>query len=352
MDDLLDRLGLRLPIIQAPMAGSQGGDLALAVTAAGGLGSLPAATLSPDALRAELRRLRDGARGPWAVNFFCHAPPGHDAAREAAWMARLAPHYRAAGLTPPTGPAVAARAPFDAAVAELVAPYRPPVVSFHFGLPAPDLLARVKSWGAVVLSSATTVDEARWLEAHGADAIIAQGLEAGGHRGMFLTDDLSTQLGTLALLPQVVRAVRVPVIAAGGIADAAGVAAARALGAAAVQVGTAYLLCPEASPHPLHRAALQGPGAAHTALTNVFTGRPARGIVNRAMRALADGVVGWCADAPAFPLAAHGLAPLRAQAEAAGRDDWTPLWAGQAAPLCRPQPAADLTRALAAGWAP
>ncbi|MFN4103399.1 MAG: NAD(P)H-dependent flavin oxidoreductase, partial [Tepidimonas sp.] len=300
--------------------------------------------------RAARARRPPAARGPYAVNFFCHAPPPHEPAREAAWLARLAPHYREAGLTPPAGPAVGARAPFNAAVAELVAAFRPPVVSFHFGLPAPELVAFVKSWGAVVLSSATTVDEARWLEAHGADAIIAQGLEAGGHRGMFLTDDLSTQLGTLALLPQVVRAVRVPVIAAGGVADAAGVAAARALGAVAVQVGTAYLLCPEASPHPLHRAALQGPCAAHTALTNVFTGRPARGIVNHAMRVLADGAVGWCADAPAFPLATHGLAPLRAQAEAAGRDDWTPLWAGQAVPLCRPQPAADLTWALAAGW--
>lgn len=351
MNDLLDRLGLRLPILQAPMAGSQGSALALAVTAAGGLGALPAATLSVQTLRAELERLSTEARGPYAVNFFCHAPPPHDPAREAAWMARLTPHYRDAGLTPPAGPAMAARAPFDATVAELVAAFRPPVVSFHFGLPAPQWVAFVKSWGAVVLSSATTVDEARWLERHGADAIIAQGLEAGGHRGMFLTDDPSTQLGTMALLPQVVRAVRVPVIAAGGIADARGVAAARALGAAAVQVGTAYLLCPEAAPHPLHRTALLGPAAAHTALTNVFTGRPARGIVNHAMRALATGPVGWCAQAPAFPLAAHGLAPLRAQAEAAGRDDWTPLWAGQAAPLCRPQPAADLTWALAAGWA-
>ncbi len=356
MNAWFQRLGLRLPIIQAPMAGAQDSALALAVTAAGGLGSLPAATLSAPALRAELERLRAAAQGPYAVNFFCHTPPAHDpareAAREAAWMARLAPHYHDAGLTPPDGPAVAARAPFDAAVAELVAAFRPPVVSFHFGLPAPELLAFVKSWGAVVLSSATTVEEARWLERHGADAIIAQGLEAGGHRGMFLSDDLSTQVGTMALLPQVVRAVRVPVIAAGGIADARGVAAARALGAAAVQVGTAYLLCPEATPHPLHRAALQSPAAAHTALTNVFTGRPARGIVNHAMRALATGPLGWCADAPAFPLAAHGIAPLRAHAEAAGRDDWTPLWAGQAAPLCRPQPAAALTQALAVGWPP
>ncbi|WP_232788492.1 NAD(P)H-dependent flavin oxidoreductase, partial [Macromonas nakdongensis] len=201
-----------------------------------------------------------------------------------------------------------------------------------------------------VLASATTVDEARWLEAHGADAVIAQGLEAGGHRGHFLSDDLSLQLGTCALLPQVVRAVRVPVIAAGGIADAAGVAAAQALGAAAVQVGTAYLLCPEAQTSPLHRQALQSDAAHHTALTNVFTGRPARGIVNRAMRALGQGSVGWCPVAPAFPLAASAMAPLRSAAEQAGRSDFTPLWAGQAAPLCRPMPAGELTRALASGW--
>ena len=176
--------------------------------------------------------------------------------------------------------------------------FRPAVVSFHFGLPSNELLARVRRWGAKILASATTVDEARWLEARGVDAIIAQGLEAGGHRGMFLSEDLSTQVGTLALLPQVVRAVKVPVIAAGGIADARGVAAAMALGAAGVQVGTAYLLCPEASTSALHRSALKGEGARHTAVTNLFTGRPARGIVNRIMREL--GPIN--ALAPSFPL--------------------------------------------------
>ena len=344
---------LRLPVIQAPMAGSQGSALALAVTNAGGLGSLPAATLTPDALRAELELMCREAQGPWNVNFFCHQPPQADAQREALWRAALAPLCAEAGLPAPEGPAIAVRAPFDATVADLVEPFRPPVVSFHFGLPAPELLARVKSWGSKVLSSATTVEEALWLQAHGVDAIIAQGLEAGGHRGIFLGDDLTTQLGTVALLPQIVRAVELPVIAAGGIADAAGVAAARALGAAGVQVGTAYLLCPEALTSALHRAALQSEAARHTALTNVFTGRPARGIVNRAMRALgADGSSGGCIShqAPAFPLAATHLAPLRAWAEAQGRDDYTPLWAGQAAPLARAMSAADLTRALAEGW--
>jgi nitronate monooxygenase len=350
---LQELLGLRLPVIQAPMAGSQDSALALAVTNAGGLGSLPAATLGPAQLRAELELLSREAQGPWNVNFFCHRPPQADAQREALWRAALAPLCAEAGLPAPEGPAVAARAPFDMAVADLVEPFRPPVVSFHFGLPAPELLARVKSWGSKVLSSATTVEEALWLQEHGADAIIAQGLEAGGHRGIFLGDDLTTQLGTFALLPQLVCAVELPVIAAGGIADAAGVAAARALGASAVQVGTAYLLCPEAGTSALHRAALLSDAARHTALTNVFTGRPARGIVNRAMRALgADGNLGSCISsrAPAFPLASTHLAPLRAWAEAQGRDDFTPLWAGQSAPLARAMPAAELTYALAEGW--
>jgi nitronate monooxygenase len=218
-------------------------------------------------------------------------------------------------------------------------------VSFHFGLPARDLLERVKRWGSKVLASATTVDEARWLEEHGADAVIAQGVEAGGHRGIFLTDDLTTQLGTFALLPQVVAAVRVPVIAAGGIADAKGVKAAMALGAAAVQVGTAYLLCPEATTSAVHRAALKSDAARHTALTNLFTGRPARGILNRVMRE--KGPINPAV--PQFPLATGAIAPLRAKAEARGSGDFSPLWSGQNASGCREIPAAQLTRELAAG---
>lgn len=347
---LQDLLGLQWPVIQAPMAGSQGSALALAVMGAGGLGSLPAATLGPDALRAELQLLQREARGPYNVNFFCHRPPPAEPQREARWLAALGPYYAEAGLTPPAGPAVAARAPFSVEMADLLEDFRPPVVSFHFGLPAPELLARVKAWGSKVLSSATTVEEALWLQAHGADVIIAQGLEAGGHRGMFLSEDLSTQSGTFALLPQIVRAVQLPVVAAGGIADASGVAAARALGAAGVQVGTAYLLCPEAQTGALHRAALQSDAAGHTALTNLFTGRPARGIVNRIMRDLGQAGSGMSPLAPEFPLATAAVAPLRAQAETQGCHDFTPLWAGQAARLARAMPAAELTRVLAGGW--
>ena len=336
-------LHLALPILQAPMAGVQGSALAIAVSEAGGLGALPGAMLSPQALRDELAAIRTGTGRPFNVNFFCHQQPAPDAAREAAWKEALAPYYTEYGIDPATIPSGPGRAAFDAATAELIAPFCPPVVSFHFGLPAPELLERVRSWGAKVLASATTVEEARWLEAHGVDAVIAQGAEAGGHRGMFLTTDTATQVGTFALLPQVVRAVRVPVIAAGGIADAAGVRAALQLGAAAAQVGTAYLLCPEATTTPLHRRALQSEAAATTAMTNLFTGRPARGIVNRIVRELGP----LSAKAPAFPLATGALAPLRAKAEAAGRDDFTSMWSGQNASGCKAVPAAALTRELA-----
>ena len=374
MNTLAQRLNVDRLLLQAPMAGSQGSALALAVCGAGGIGALPAAMLTPEALVQELTALSQGTTRPWNVNFFCHTPPVPDAAREARWRAALAPFYAEAGLNIAAVPAGAGRVPFSHAVADLVEPFRPPIVSFHFGLPAPDLLARVKGWGSVVLSSATTVDEALWLEAQGVDAVIAQGVEAGGHRGMFLsphapplrgslppegadpawggpapdhpTDDLTTQVGTFALLPQIVAAVKVPVIAAGGIADAAGVRAARALGAAGVQVGTAYLCSDEATTSAIHRAALQSEAARHTALTTLFSGRPARGIVNRVMRELGP----LNPAAPAFPTATAAIAPLRAHWEQQGRGDFSPLWSGQNASGCRSAPAADITRDLLQGF--
>lgn len=336
--------GTTLPLIQAPMAGVQDHGLAAAVCEAGGLGSLPCAMLSAEAMHRELTALRARTSRPFNVNFFCHVPPRPDAAREAAWRAALAPYYAELGLDIAAVPAGAGRTPFSAAFADALEDFKPAVVSFHFGLPAPELLARVRGWGSKVVSSATTVAEARWLEAQGVDAVIAQGLEAGGHRGMFLSDDITTQSGSFALLRQVVRAVHVPVIAAGGIADAQGVAAAMALGAAGVQAGTAYLLCPEATTSAVHRAALNSADAAHTALTNLLTGRPARGIVNRLMRELGP----LCAAAPAFPLATAAIAPLRAKAESLGRGDFSPLWAGQNASACREVAAAVLTRELCA----
>ena len=333
----------RLPVIQAPMAGVQGSALAIAVSNAGGLGSLPCAMLGADGLRKELMAIKAQTDRPYNVNFFCHVPTPVDAQREAAWKASLAPFYKALGIDMGDAAPGPSRSPFDVQMADVLAEFKPPVVSFHFGLPSPELLAHVKSWGATVTSSATTLDEARWLEAHGADVIIAQGLEAGGHRGMFLTSDLTTQVGTFALLPQIIRAVRLPVVAAGGIADAQGVRAAMALGAAAVQVGTAYLLCPEATTSAIHRRALKSDAARHTALTNLFTGRPARGIMNRFMREH-----GPMSDvAPAFPLATSAMMPLRTAAEALGSGDFSPLWSGQNASGCKEISAAELTRELA-----
>jgi nitronate monooxygenase len=336
-------LGTDLPIIQAPMAGVQLNALAIAVSNAGGLGSLPCAMLTPDAMRKELDAIKAGTGKPYNVNFFCHTPPAPSAEREAAWRKTLGPYYQEHGIDPATIAAGPGRAPFSAEAADILEAFKPRVVSFHFGLPSPELLARVRSWGSKVLSSATTVEEARWLEARGVDAVIAQGAEAGGHQGHFLTDR-PMQVGTFALLPQIVRTVKVPVIAAGGIADAGGVAAAMALGAAGVQVGTAYLLCPEATTSKVHRAALKSDVAHVTALTNLFTGRPARGIVNRIMREL--GPINPAA--PAFPLGTSAIAPLRAKAEAQGSGDFSPLWSGQNATGCKEIPAAELTRELAA----
>jgi len=337
-------LGIELPIIQAPMAGAQGSVLTVAVSNAGGLGSLPCALLSLEAMRDELAKIKAQTAKPYNVNFFCHAPPTPSAKREAAWRAALTPYYKEFGINPDSIPAGPGRAPFSSEAADVLSDFKPPVVSFHFGLPSAELLARVRSWGAKILSSATTVEEALCLEAHGVDAIIAQGLEAGGHRGIFLTEDLSTQIGTFALLPQIVQAVKLPVIASGGIADAKGVSAAMALGAAAVQIGTAYLLCPEAATSMVHQTALRSEAARHTALTNLFTGRPARGIMNRLMRELGP----ISALAPAFPLAAAAIAPLRTQAESRGSGDFSPLWAGQNVSGCKEIPAAQLTRELAA----
>lgn len=340
---LQERLGIERPIIQAPMAGVQGSALTIAVSSAGGLGSLPCAMLGVDALRTELETIRKHTDKPFNVNFFCHTQPPADSAREAVWRALLSPYYTELGVDPRSIPDGPGRRPFDRATADLLGDFKPPVVSFHFGLPAEDLLASVRSWGAKILASATTLAEARWLEARGVDAIIAQGVEAGGHRGNFLSHDMNDQLGSFALIPQIARAVRVPVIAAGGIADARGVAAAMALGAAGVQIGTAYLLCPEATTSAVHRAALASEAAQTTALTNLFSGRPARGIVNRIMCEL-----GPFNDAvPAFPLASAAITPLRTQAEQRGSGDFSPLWAGQNVSGCKEIPAAQLTRELA-----
>jgi nitronate monooxygenase len=351
---LLELLGTDLPIIQAPMAGVQLSAMTIAVSNAGALGSLPCAMLTPDAMQAELNKIKAGTHKPYNVNFFCHTPPVPDPAAEARWREALVPYYAEFGIDPSTIPAGAGRVPFSAEAADVLQAYKPKVVSFHFGLPSAELLARVKSWGSTVLGSATTVAEARWLEAHGADAIIAQGVEAGGHRGVFLCEDpccpltLASQQGTFTLLPQIVAAGTCPVIAAGGIVDAATVRAAMNLGAAGVQVGTAYMLCHEATTSAVHRAALRKARDEgwDTALTNLFTGRPARGMVNRVMRELGP----ISNAAPAFPLSTAAIAPLRAKAEAQGSGDFSPLWSGQNPSACKEMDAAELTQQLASAF--
>ncbi|MDF2692640.1 MAG: 2-nitropropane dioxygenase [Labilithrix sp.] len=339
---ILDLFGIELPIVQAPMAGASTPEMAIAVSEAGGLGSLPCALLSVEQARAAIGAIRQATRRPLNLNFFCHTPPVPDAAASLAWRARLAGYYAENGLDAEAPIPVSNRAPFDKVFCELVEHYRPEVVSFHFGLPEKALLDRVRTAGSKIVSSATTVAEARWLEEHGCDAIVAMGIEAGGHRGSFLAEDMARQVGTFALVPQVADAVRVPVIAAGGVADARGIVAAFALGASAVQIGTAYLFCPEANVSEAHRQALQAATDDGTMVTNVFTGRPARGIVNRLMREVGP----MSSLAPAFPLAGGALSPLRAAPS--GPRDFTNLWSGQAAGLGRELPAGELTRQLAA----
>jgi nitronate monooxygenase len=338
--------GVALPIVQAPMAGAQDAALAIAVANAGGVGFVPAAMLTPDALRAEIERVRAQTSAPFGVNFFCHEDVPPDAGALRAWSETLAPYYAELGVAAPAQTSANARRPFDEAACDVVVATKPAIVSFHFGLPSASLLARVRATGAQIAASATTVAEGEWLARAGVDVVIAQGSEAGGHRGTFLAArdlaDPSRQLATLAL----VRALRaaipaVPIVAAGGIGDAAAVRAALAAGACAAQIGTAYLRSNEATTSAVHRAALTESRV--TAVTNVFTGRPARGVMNRLMREVGP----MNARAPAFPHAATLVAPLRAAAEANGSGDFSPLWAGAGASPVRADSAARITRALA-----
>lgn len=341
---LLDLFKIDVPIVQAPMAGVQDVDVMIGAAEGGALGSLPCAMISPEKAREQVQIFRQRVSAPLNMNFFCHMPVDADAAREAGWRKRLASYFQELGLDPNMSVNAANRAPFDAQMCELVEELKPEAVSFHFGLPDNALLQRVKAAGAVVIGCATIVKEAVWLEQNGADAIIAQGADAGGHRGMFLTENIASQPGTMSLIPQVVDAVRVPVIAAGGIADGRGIAAAFALGAAGVQIGTAYLRTPESKASALGKAALAAAADDATVITNVMTGRPARGVANRLMREVGP----VSPDAPAFPHAATALAPLKSAAEKLGRVDFTNLWAGQSVALGRELGAAELTRTLAA----
>ena len=340
---ICDWLGIDYPIIQAPMAGVQDSALAIAVSKAGGLGSLPCAMLSVDDIAHQVSLIKVATTKSYNLNFFCHKTAEYDPKKHQQWRALLKPYFdEFSGQYDETVKA-ASRMPFSHDVADAIEGFAPPVISFHFGLPAPDLLARIKRWGTKVLSSATTLEEAIWLEENGADGIIAQGLEAGGHRGMFLSKDVSTQVGLFSLLPQIVDRVDIPVIAAGGICDARSINGALSLGAGAVQIGTSYLLCDEAKTSALHRAALKSQKANHTALTNVFTGRPARGIANRVMKDL-----GYMnSNVPEFPHASMEMAQLKALAEKHGSDDFSSLWSGQNVSGCKEISAFELTKHFA-----
>lgn len=341
--ELTDLLNVDLPIIQSPMAGASGAEMAVAVSNAGGLGSLPCAMFQQSEVRAAIAAVRNLTSKPVSTNFFCHASPAPDPGRDRIWRERLARYYEELHIEISDSARSTSRAPFDAAMCEVVEETKPEVVSFHFGLPESSLIGRVKACGAVIISSATTVEEARWLEDHGCDAIIAQGCEAGGHRAMFLAKDIAAQVGTFALVPQVLDAVSVPVIAAGGISDGRGIAAAFALGASGVQIGTAYLLTKESLITDVHRRALRRARDDMTALTNVFSGRPARGIINRVVRELGP----MSEIVPNFPAAGAALAPLKAKAEMNASGDFSALWAGQGAALAHETSAAELTQGLA-----
>jgi nitronate monooxygenase len=340
---LLDLLNLELPIIQAPMAGADSVALARSVSATGALGSLACALLGPEEVRQAAYALRDGMDRPFNLNFFCHNMSAPDNEANERWKSFLSSHYVRLGLDIDSVTENRLRLPFNEEMCEVVAEVRPEVVSFHFGLPSPTLMERLKKQRVTILSSATSVKEARWLEDRGCDAVIVQGFEAGGHRAMFLETDVAAQVGLFALLPQVADAVSIPVIAAGGIADARGIVAAFALGACGVQLGTAYLFCPEANISPLYRHALEQATANDSAITNLFSGRPARGILNRYLREA--GPMSECALA--FPYAATLLGPLRAASEKVGSLDYVQMWSGQAAALVKAMPADQFTRKLA-----
>lgn len=341
---LLQLLGLRHPILQAPMAGVSTPAMAAAVSRAGGLGALGVGSSTPEAAQkaiAETRALAPAA--PLQVNVFCHCPATPDPAREAAWSARLP--FADYGAAPPAALTEIYRSFVvdDAMLAMLVAE-RPEVVSFHFGLPKPAAIRALRDAGILLLASATSLAEARLCADAGVHAVVAQGWEAGGHRGVFDEDAPDDRLGTFALVSVLARSLAVPVIAAGGIMDGAGISAALRLGAAAASLGTAFIACPESSADEHHRRALLGDAGHHTTMTRAVSGRPARCLANRFTEignATPDGAI------PDYPIAYDAGKALHAAAKAKGEYGFGAQWAGQGAPLARAMPAADLVARLA-----
>jgi nitronate monooxygenase len=342
---LLATLGIDLPIVQAPMAGVSSPAMAAAVANAGALGSIGVGAVDADRARRMIADVRARSAGPLNVNVFCHRPPKPDAAVEAAWLAHLRPHFERFGATAPTELRQSYRSFLedDAMLAALVAE-KPRVVSFHFGLPSEEQMRALRGAGIVLIASATSLDEGRAAVAAGVDAVVAQGYEAGGHRGVFDADAADDRLGTLALTRVLVRQLNVPVIAAGAIMDGAGISAALRLGAAAAQLGTAFIACPESEADAGYRAALMSDAAHHTTMTRAISGRPARCLQN-AFTAL--GAAARDELIPSYPIAYDLGKSLNAAAKAAGDFTYGAQWAGQGAPLARTLPAAELVATLA-----
>jgi nitronate monooxygenase len=344
LDPFLRKVGIELPIIQAPMAGVSTPEMAAAVSNAGGVGSIGVGSVDAGATRQMIAAVRARTGRPFQVNVFCHKPAVADAAREASWLARLEPDFARYGAKPPARLTEVYQSFLtdDAKLAVLLAE-RPPIVSFHFGLPARDRIEALRGAGIVLLATATNLEEGKVIAAAGIDAVVAQGYEAGGHRGVFDPDGADDQLGTVALTRLLVRKLDIPVIAAGGIMDGAGIAASLTLGAAAAQLGTAFVACPESSADAGYRAALLGPPAEHTVMTAAISGRPARCLVNR-FTALAEGVERGAI--PNYPIAYDAGKELHAAAKAAGEFGYGAQWAGQGAALARALPAAELVARL------
>jgi nitronate monooxygenase len=340
---MLDTLGVTLPIVQAPMAGVSTPALAAAVSNAGGLGSIGIGATDPSGAHKMIEELRALTDRAFNVNVFVHETPQPDRAREAAWLDALRPYFDAFGAMPPSSLRTIYKSfADDPEMLKLLIDMKPAVVSLHFGLPSADAIAALKQAGIMLFATATSLDEARKIEVAGIDVIVAQGVEAGGHRGVFDPHAHDDGLGTIALTRLLVRHCSLPVVAAGGIMDGAGIATARDLGAVAAQLGTAFIACPETSADDGYRKALMGDGAYHTQLTSLISGRPARAIANRftALGDVLDGAV------PSYPIAYDAGKALNAAAKAQGEYGFGAQWAGQGAPLARAMPAAELVATL------
>jgi nitronate monooxygenase len=350
--NLLGRLGLSVPVVQAPMAGVSTPELAAAVSNAGGLGSIALGASDAEAARGMIGEVRARTDRAFNVNLFVHATPRPDPVREAGWIQALAPLFKAFGAPPPTElRAIYQSFADDDAMLEMLNDEAPPVVSFHFGLPSSARLGRLRDAGCMLLASVTSPSEAAQAQALGIDGVVAQGYEAGGHRGVFDPAAVDDRLGTMALTRLLVSRMDTPVIAAGGIMDGRGVRAALDLGAVAAQLGTAFIACPESAADAPYRAALVGPAGEHTIMTPVISGRPARCLRNRFTEWGRNTTVPPCPD---YPIAYDVGKALNAAAKAAGESGFGAQWAGQGAPLSRALPAAELVARLRdeAGWAP